>query len=476
MLRKSLVALTCLLAVSSAALAAGELKLPAIISDHMVLQADKAAPIWGWAAADVKVTVSFADQKLTAAADKDGKWSVEFKGLKAGTAGKLVVSAGEKSITVNDVLVGEVWLGSGQSNMWWRVSQAANARAEAAVAKYPQIRMFTVKQAGSPAPAADCAGSWEVCTPQTVLGFSATAYYFGRDLHKALKQPVGLINSSVGGTPIESWLPAAPKADDAKADEPKATPAPRKATPKAAKARKRSAGGGDLYNGMMAPLAPYGLRGFLWYQGESNAGNGKLYVSQLATLIKSWRDAWSDETAFFLTVQLPNFQAPQKQPVESSGWAMVREAELKSLTLPNTGIAVTIDIGEAGNIHPKNKQDVGKRLALWALATVYDKKLTYCGPLYKSMAVEGDKIVLSFDHIGGGLAVQGGGKLKGFAVAGEDKKFVWADATITGDTVVLTGVKNPKAARYAWANNPDCNLVNKDALPASPFRTDDWEQ
>ncbi|MCE5326633.1 MAG: sialate O-acetylesterase [Planctomycetaceae bacterium] len=468
MQRFTLAAIACLLVVSPA-FAAGELKLPAIISDHMVLQAEKDAPVWGWAPADAKVTVAFAGQKLTATADKEGKWSVEFKGLKSGTAGKLVVSAGDKTLTVNDVLVGEVWLGSGQSNMWWRVSQSGNAKAEAAKANYPHIRMFTVNQAGAPAPAGDCAGAWHVCTPQTVMGFSATAYYFGRELHTALKQPVGLINSSVGGTPIESWLPAAPKTDDAKADAPKATPAPRR------RGARRSAGGGDLYNGMIAPLAPYGLRGFLWYQGESNAGKGKLYVTQLATLIKTWRDAWGDESACFLTVQLPNFQAPQKQPVEGSGWAMVREAELKSLALPKTGIAVTIDIGEAGNIHPGNKQDVGKRLALWALGTVYDKKLVYSGPLYKAMKIDGDKVILSFDHAQG-LAARKGEKLKGFAVAGDDKKFVWAQATVKGDTVVISGASNPKAVRYAWANNPDCNLVNGAGLPASPFRTDDWDQ
>jgi len=226
---------------------------------------------------------------------------------------------------------------------------------------------------------------------------------------------------------------------------------------------------------MIAPLIPYGIQGAIWYQGESNAGRAYQYRTLFPAMIKNWRNDWGQDDFPFLFVQLANFLAVNSEPAESA-WAELREAQLMTLSLPNTGMAVIIDIGEANNIHPKNKQDVGKRLALWALAGSYGKKLVYCGPIYKSMRVEGNKIILHFNHVGGGLFADGGGPLKGFAIAGADRKFVWADAKIDGDTVVVSSgkVSEPVAVRYAWANNPVCNFYNKEGLPASPFRTDDW--
>jgi sialate O-acetylesterase len=234
---------------------------------------------------------------------------------------------------------------------------------------------------------------------------------------------------------------------------------------------------GRLFNAMIAPLAPYAIRGAIWYQGEANAGGWKLYGLQLRTMITEWRALWNEGEFPFLFVQLPNFGAPQQKPVESTGWARIREQFFETLSLPNTGMAVTIDVGEPKDIHPKNKQEVGRRLAQWTLAKTYGKKVVASGPLYKSMRTDGNKIVVEFDYLDGGLAVRGD-KLKGFAIAGADKKFVWADAKIVGNTLVATSpkVKSPAAVRYAWANNPDCNLINKAGLPASPFRTDDWSE
>ena len=441
--------------------AAAEVKLPPILSDHMVLQADMPVPVWGTAKPSEKVAVKFAGQTKTAVAGKDGKWSVRLDALKTNAKPQTLTVSGGNTVTIKDVLVGEAWLCSGQSNMAWPVSRARNFKAEQAAAKYPQIRHYRVGRNG--------AGKWTICSPQTVAGFSATAYFFGRELHKELKVPVGLINSSVGGTPIEAWTGGPVKAPVETPKAPANKPAPKKGK------ERRGRASGSLYRSMILPLAPYAIRGATWYQGESNAGRGHLYFGQLKGLIAGWRGLWKQGDFQFLVVQLPNFRKPQTKPSEPSGWVLVQEGELKALELPNTGLAVTIDVGEAGNIHPGNKQAVGKRLGLWALGTTYKKDIVYSGPLCKSMKIEGDKIVLTFDHVGGGLVARGGKELKGFAIAGADKKFVWGTARIVGKTVEVTGVKAPKAVRYAWAMNPQWSLTNKESLPASPFRTDDWK-
>ena len=450
-MRKLLLAVVLIPALAGSQ-APADVRLPGVIGDNMVLQQGIEAPIWGWAEPGDTVTVTFAGQTKTATADKKGKWRITLDPLKASSKGQpLAVQSkiDKRQATIENVLVGEVWVCSGQSNMAMSVGRANNAKAESASATLPKIRMMTVPRLSAKTPKDNCKGAWTVCSPAAVGQFSATAFFFGRKLHKELNVPVGLINSSVGGTPIEAWT------------------GPNNS--------------GALYNGMIAPLVPYAIRGTIWYQGERNAKgrNPSRYADQLAAMIRGWRGVWGqarDGGDFpFIYVQLPNFKQPQTKPVEIDGWVLVQEAMLKTLKVPNTGMAVTIDVGDARNIHPKNKQDVGKRLALWALAKTYGKDIVYCGPLYKSMTRQADKIILKFDCVGGGLLARGS-RLKGFAIAGADKKFVWADAKIEGDTIVVTGsgVKTPAAVRYAWAPNPTCNLYNKEGLPASPFRTDTW--
>ncbi|MHC4399866.1 MAG: sialate O-acetylesterase, partial [Planctomycetota bacterium] len=498
--------------------ARADVRLPAVFSDHAVLQCDAPVPVWGWADGGEKVTVSIAGQSKQTTAGVAGKWSLRLDPMAAGGPHELVVEAGN-TIRLADVLVGEVWLGSGQSNMAMTVARSANAEEEIASAKDPKIRMFTVERSTATEPQEDCQGQWQVCSPETVGQFSATAYFFGRTLRERLGVPVGLINSSWGGTPVEAWtsleaqrsVPAiepvlAPwekqiadyDPDAAQAAYEQALARWKKAAEKAKTTEKAKAAGrkpprrprppadprtaphrpANLYNGMIAPLVPYAVGGAIWYQGERNSRDelSRLYGSQLQTLIANWRDLWGQGDFPFGFVQLPNFMAPQQEPSETTGWVMVREGMLKTLSLANTGMAVTLDVGEAGDIHPKNKQDVGKRLAFWALATTYEQDVVACGPIYKSMSGRNGRITIAFDHVGGGLVARGGGPLRGFAVAESDRKFVWAEAEIEGDTVVVScpKVDRPVAVRYAWANNPDANLTNRAGLPASPFRTDDW--
>ena len=502
-----LVLCVVLLLVNAGAIFA-DVKLPAVISDNMVLQRGKKAPIWGWAEPGEKVRVKGSWQLFgTSTKAKDnGKWMVKIQPPKAGGPYEIVLK-GNNTITLKNILVGEVWICSGQSNMQWSVKQAANPEQEVAAADFPKVRLFTVKRKVAEQPQSDCVGSWTMCSPETVPGFSAVGYFFGRELHQQLDVPVGLIHTSWGGTPAESWtrrgvlesepdcIPILQRFDEAMAKYPEAKKKyeenvgkwkeaaekakaegknpPRRPRPPFGPGNPHSPAG--LYNAMIAPLIPYGIQGAIWYQGESNAGRAYQYRQLFPAMITNWREDWGQGKFPFLFVQLANFMAVDPEPVDSA-WAELREAQLMTLALPKTGMAVIIDIGEANNIHPKNKQDVGKRLALWALAKTYGKKQVYSGPIYKSMKTEGNKIILDFEHVGGGLAARGGEPLKGFAVAGADQKFVWADAKIEGDTVVVSSdeVSEPVAVRYGWANNPVCNLYNKEGLPASPFRTDDW--
>ena len=500
------------LALLGGTVAVADVKLPAIFSDFMVLQRNQENPVWGQAAPGDQVTVTVADQHFHAQAAKDGRWRVMLKPLTAGGPHVLTVQ-GKNTIRLKDILVGEVWLCSGQSNMAMSVSRSLNPETEAKAATYPNIRMFSAGRKAMEKQADNVQGSWVVCSPKTVGAFSATAYFFGRKLHQELDVPVGLINSSWGGTPIEAWTSrpqqepttqiapllaywqsqladydaektkanyeksmarwqvAAKKARDEGNKPPRRPRAP--VDPKTSQHRPA-----NLYNGMIAPLATYGIRGAIWYQGEHNASRSfsDLYGVQLPLMIRDWRTAWGQGEFPFLFVQLPNFQKPQTQPVEQNGWIAVREGMLKSLNTANTGMAVTVDVGEANDIHPKNKQAVGSRLALWALGTTYRKTIIYSGPLFQSARLDGDRIVVSFEH-DSGLAASDGSSVRGFVIAGKDQKFVFAEATIVGDEVVVTSpkVKNPVAVRYAWASNPDCNLVNKSGLPASPFRTDAWK-
>ena len=494
--------------------AVAEVKLPGIFAPHMVLQRDLAIPVWGWANPGEKVSVSLAGQTEQATADPQGKWSVELAPIADPGPYTLTVK-GDNTIEIPDVLAGEVWLASGQSNMAMTVSRCKDIEQETAAANHPRIRMFTVARTPAETPQDNVQGSWQVCSPETVGGFSATAYFFGRELEKELDVPVGLINSSWGGTPVQAWTSI-----ERQQEKPELTSLlddwgrrirdwdPEKAEERFERdlkaweertAELKAAGKTELprrprrpvaprlnphrpaclFNGMIAPLVPYGMRGAIWYQGESNAGGGSaaLYGMQLAMMIADWRAQWDQGEFPFLYVQLPNFRRAQTEPSQTTGWVVVQEQMLKALKVPGAGMAVTIDIGEADDIHPRNKQDVGRRLAYWALAHTYGQDRVASGPLYKSMEKKDGKITVKFDHVGTGLAVRGD-KLEGFAIAGPDEKFVWADATITGpDTVVVSSseIEDPAAVRYAWAENPKATLVNSADLPASPFRTDDWD-
>lgn len=494
------------LAIAGAAFA--DVKLPAVIGDNMVLQRGQATTMWGWGepGEQIMVSVSWHSMAWEITTDRTGQWT--FKMNPPRTAGPHEITfSGKNTIKLKNILVGEVWVCSGQSNMQMSVRSSANAEQEISKADYPDIRLFSIERKVAEQPQSDCVGSWSQCSPETVPGFSAAAYFFGRELHKELNVPIGLIHTSWGGTPAESWtrrdvlesepdcVPILQRFDEAMTKYPEAKKKydesmiawkedVKKAKAEGKKPPRRPGapfGPGNphspagLYNAMIAPLIPSGIGGAIWYQGESNAGRAYQYRKLFPAMITNWRKDWKQGDFPFLFVQLANFMAVDSEPVDSA-WAELREAQLMTLALPNTGMAVIIDIGEADNIHPKNKQDVGKRLALWALAKTYGKNLVYSGPIYKSMRTEGNKIILDFEHVGGGLVARGGEPLKGFAIAGADRKFVWADAKIDGNTIVVSSneVSEPVAVRYGWANNPVCNFINKEGLPATPFRTDDW--
>jgi sialate O-acetylesterase len=506
-------ALLCLLLAPLATLHAADLRLGSPFSDHMVLQREKPVAFWGWADAGESVTVAFDGQAKTATADADGKWSLTLEPLEASSESRTLTATGNagRTVVVQDVLVGEVWFGAGQSNMAWDVGSAKNFEAEKAAADFPLIRYYGESSPHAKQPQAEGKGIWQPCTPANVGRFSAVLYFFGREIHTEVGVPVGLICAAANATHIENWLPAETQSSDPetkagaqkgvaplteeenyrrieaklRADYPaklaawelafksgKARSRDKPWTPEGMIAHiKRKGGPSGLYNGKVFNLAPFTLRGMLWYQGESNTGQpGELYHKQLSRLVTSWRTLWSDEVPF-AWVQLPNFTAP------GEGWPRVREAMLQTLELPKTGMAITIDIGDAKQIHPTNKQDVGRRLSLWALGTVYGKTVAaISGPLPTGSSVSGNAVTVSFTHANGGLRTRDGGPPKGFQIAGVDRKWKAASAQIDGDKVVVSGpeIASPVAVRYAWQDNPDCNLFNAAGLPASPFRTDDW--
>src|SRR5215213_351751 len=622
-----------------------------LFTDHMVLQRGVRFPVWGWATPGTRVTVEMRGKEDTAVADSRGKWTARLGPFGAGGPFTLTVR-GAQAVTLNDVLVGDVWLASGQSNMEMGVTQVNNPEEEVSHADYPQMRLFQVPKVAATTPRATVNARWLVCNPKNIVeggwgGFSAVAYFFGRRLHKELNVPVGLIHTSWGGTAAEGWISAeqlstmkefVPAVNDlektwadskmppenfdnvlaewwAKNDPGSAASpawsepsfdasgwkkmrlpqyfedgglpgfdgvvwfrrtfelpaewagkdltlslgpvddvdttfvngfavgglsqwdAPRTyhvnarllkpgtntiavrvldggvgggiyGKPESMKIEPADGGGAApvslagewsykasvalaeiktppprqggndfsvpeiRYNGMIAPLLPFAVKGAVWYQGETNVGRAPQYERVMAALIRDWRERFTGGDFPFLVVQLANYLERRDAPVDSE-WARLREAQLHvSQNVKNSGLAVTIDIGDAKDIHPKNKQDVGTRLALVALANVYGRKLEYSGPTYRGMKVEGERARLSFDHAEGGLVTKDGGRLTGFAVAGEDGRFHWADATIEGETVIVSSpeVKRPVAARYGWADNPDCNLYNRAGLPASPFR------
>ena len=481
--------LTFLLAASvlsiSGGLARADVTLPSIIGNGMVLQQQMAAPIWGWADPGESITVSFEDQSKSVTADDDGKWMVKLDALKANSRGQTLEVKGKNTLTIEQVLVGEVWICSGQSNMEWNVGGSLNGKEEIAAAKHPMIHLFDVPgHTTSDKPKEQCPGQWAVCSPQSVRGFSAVGYFFGRRLNQELNVPIGLIGSNWGGTRIEPWVSLdgfrsvpelenlADQVDKLWSDGGKVG----SGTPSA------------IYNAMIHPLAPYAMRGGIWYQGESNGNEGISYHHKKTALINGWRKLFNPDLAFYW-VQLADFRKASDMPAGGDGWANLREAQRTSLNIDNTGMAVIHDIGNANDIHPKNKQDVGWRLAQWALHQNYGRQnLVPAGPLYKSLKVENNTIRLSFDHVGKGLmvgkkeglspvSVDKGGTLGRFAVSGDDKIWHWADAVIDGDNVVVSSkdVGKPVAVRYGYTMNPrGANLYNKDGIPASPFRTDNW--
>jgi sialate O-acetylesterase len=491
-----------LLILASAAVARADVRLPAIFGDNMVLQQGMAVPVWGWAQDGESVTVEFRGQKVSTTA-KDGKWQVRLRKLQAGGPDRLTVS-GKNQIQLQNVVVGEVWVCSGQSNMEWPLNHSYESEKAVAHSGNPAIRLFTVPKLKADAPTNNVNGAWKLCSPDTVPSFSAVAYFFGRDLQQALGVPIGLIHTSWGGSPAEVWmsqdvLEANPEyktsildgyqtafkkyQDDlAQYDKEAADLA------KEGKKPARNHPGApwkptELYNGMIAPLVPFAIKGAIWYQGESNAGRAQQYRSLFADMIRNWRRDWAEGDFTFLTVQLAPWDKNKKRSLEEitaapvdSDWAELREAQwLATKSLPKVGMAVITDVGDKDDIHPTKKEPVGARLALAARGITYGEKIVDSGPLYKNMKVDGDKIILSFDSAGAGLESRDG-DLKGFAIAGSDQKFVWGKAEIQGDRVVVSSpaVPHPVAVRYGWADYPVVNLWNKDGLPASPFRTDDF--
>lgn len=489
------------LLVGAGTIAMAEITLPSVIGDNMVLQQKTASAIWGQAEPGEKVSVEGSWERASVesvVANKDGNWMVKIKTPPAGGPFKLTIQ-GNNTIELKNVMSGEVWVSGGQSNMdqpllgYGDDQPTAGGPAEIAAAKYPNIRLFNIMpDAASEQPQFTCPGAWQECSPETVGMFSAIAYIFGKEIHQYTGVPVGLIHSCVGGTYLETWMkpevvendPEFKKIDPALVQARDAWMAqnPDNELPFHFQDFERT---GRLYNGMIVPLIPYTIKGVIWYQGESNGARGEQYQRLFPAMIESWRAEWGQGDFPFYFVQLASFfdhkpteEIPCEKPVtpQAHPWAELREAQRLTLNVPNTGMAVAIDLGESNNIHPARKVEVGERLALWALANDYGKKVPVSGPLYKSIKIEGGKMRISFDHTDGGL-VSKGGPLEGFAIAGADEKFVWADAIIDGDSIVVSNadIKDPVAVRYAWEIDPLCNLYNGAGLPASPFRTDSWK-
>lgn len=497
--------LALLLGVSTAQ---ANVRLPAVIGNNMVLQKDIPLPIWGWADPGEEVSVALGDNVQKTKADGAGKWKVTLAAVTTAGGPHEMVIKGKNEIKIGNILVGEVWAGSGQSNMQWAVQQSQNGAEEVANAKYPKIRLFVIPLIPAGTPADNVQAQWVECSPQTAGGSSAVLYFFGREIHKNLDVPVGLITTAWGGTRIQPWIPpegynAIPELEGEKTKMLEAltnygqTLANYNEELKKYTAFVKAAKPGDplppavgavpahplnnnfqwtgLYNGMIHPIVPFGIRGFLWYQGESNNGQGMAYFQMKKGLIEGWRSVWNQEGNRdfpFLFAQL----APYKYGGDPTNLAGIWEAQTATLSVKNTGMAVLTDITTLNDIHPPNKQEVGRRLSLWALANTYGKKdLVYSGPLYKSIKVDGNQVVVTFDHAAG-LKSSDDKDLSWWTIAGADKKFVKATAKVQGDTVVVTGegVANPVAVRFGWHQLATPNLVNGAGLPASPFRSDNW--
>jgi len=486
-----------------------DVRLHPLFTDHTVLQQGKPVPVWGWADAGEKVTVEFANQTLSTVTDGTGRWQVNLKPLKATAASRTLRVTGKNALSVEDVVVGEVWICSGQSNMEWPLRASASPEADIQASANPLLRLFTVQKATSQLPLRNFANptghQWKLAEPDSTRGFSAVAYYFGRDLQAALGVPVGLIHTSWGGSPAEAWTsPATLRENHVYARDILTTVPNILRNRKAAMAKwemdrdtavaagnpapgKPFAGWlpSDLYNAMIEPLLPYGIGGAIWYQGESNAGRAWQYRSLFADMIRDWRQAFCQGDFPFLAVQLAPWDKNRKRSMADitqapgeSDWAELREAQNHATkVLPKVGVAVITDVGDKDDIHPTRKEPVGARLALLAQRIGHGRRVAAMGPVFHSQSISGNRIVLNFTETAGGLKALDGVALTGFAIAGEDHKWHWAQAEIRGTSQVVVSapeVEKPVAVRYGWADFPVVNLSDKGGLPASPFRSDKW--
>ena len=511
--------------IAAALPAAADVRLPRVFTDNMMLQRDRPVRVWGWAEPGEAVSVSLSGPPATTKADASGAWKVELPALKAGENLQLNVQ-GKNSVVLKNIIVGDIWVCSGQSNMEMNLTGCLGAAEDIKAADLPKIRQIKFNKTLASQPEADAptATPWQVCAPDTAGGFTAAGFYFAREIQQKTGVPIGLVFSNWGGTRIEPWT-AVEGISLVEALRPESTgrleamKTYQAQLPKAltemenwvAQSRKNLAAGvmvtpppalpalpfgkndwSSMYNAMIHPIVQMPIKGVIWYQGESNGTEGETYFQKKQALINGWRKNWGQGDFPFYFVQLANYQAPTQDPAGGNGWAKLREAQWKTLALPNTGMAVIIDnapLAQANDIHPKNKYDVGLRLAQWALARDYAQKgVVASGPLFKALKIDGGKAHLAFDYTGAGLIVgkkDGRNptteakeeKLKRFAIAGEDRKWFWAEAVIEGATVVVSSpeVKAPVAVRYAFEMNPDgANLYNREGLPASPFRTDNW--
>lgn len=422
-----------------------DVRLPHVLGSHMVLQRDAPVTIWGWADPDEKVTVTMKDTVLSTSAASDGTWQVQLPAQSADNTPRAITVAGTNTIKLSNILFGDVWLGSGQSNMEWQLKSSQNAEAAIAAASHPQLRLFHIPKTKAEQPADDVNASWKVCEPASVPQFSAVLYYFGLKLHQETGVPMGLINTSWGGSPIEPWTVT----EDSS---------------------------GVMYNAMVAPLTNLSVRGATWYQGETNIlhKNGFAYAEKMKDLITGWRRTFDQEHLPFYYVQI----APWSGRYEAGQLPALWEAQTATLNLPHTGMAVTTDlVDDISDIHPRNKLDVGNRLALWALAKDYDQSdQVYSGPIYRSVSFEEHTAIVEFHFASGGLKSRDGEPLNEFRIAGADGQYFDAEATIDGSTVRLHAdeVAEPTQVRFGWHKLANPNLVNAAGLPASPFQTHQW--
>ncbi|MEM9367715.1 MAG: sialate O-acetylesterase [Planctomycetota bacterium] len=517
-MRPTLLAATLVALLSTTTRA--ELTVPHFFSDHMVLQRDRTASIWGTADAGARVNVGFRGESIAVAADADGNWNAEMlTGDATGVGSDLTITTEKTSVVIRDVVVGEVWLASGQSNMVFTMNRVPGYADTIANADYPGIRMFNAPTVTAVEPQDDIEGEWTLCSPESTAGYSAVAFFFARKLHTELNIPIGVIKTAWGGKPVETFtsrealntldgtrkLVEAVVAADKSFDPAKAASdfesrlqqwqtqdAAWRSQPEDARGRRprrpskpkrpldTEGRPGVLFNAMIHPFVGYTLRGAIWYQGEGNAKPGAVpYDQTLPLMINDWRDRWGIPMSFYF-VQLANFRSPSTEPGNNDPWPLLQDRMRRVLdSTPDTGMAIINDVGEANDIHPKNKHDVGERLALWALAKNYERDITYSGPLFQDYAIDDSVASITFDQVGRGLRSRDGAPLQRFEIAGNDKVWHWADAEIINPTTVSVSshnVPHPAAVRYAWAANPDgANLVNSEGLPASVFRTDDWD-